>query len=136
FVVRVPSIARPAVDAEPLSRAGARAAEPAANGPAANGVRRVLLVEDNIDVRTTLADLLRLWGYEVHLAGNGDDALEIAVRVRPQAVLIDVGLPGMSGYEVARRLRPPADGLERRALLIAITGYGRDQDRSEGKRAG
>lgn len=88
---------------------------------------RVLVVEDYADASATLADVLELWGAEVRVASSGPDGLEAALETRPNVVLIDIGLPGMDGYEVARRLRARADGP--RPLLIALTGYGREDDR-------
>jgi CheY-like chemotaxis protein len=79
---------------------------------------RVLIVEDNTDVADTLRVLLELWGHEVRVAFNGLDGLTVAEEWKPDAVLCDLGLPGLNGFGVARALR--ASG----ARLIAITGYG------------
>jgi two-component system, OmpR family, response regulator len=86
---------------------------------------RVLVVDDSPDMRATLRILLGLWGHEVREAGDGHAALGLAATFRPDAVLLNIGLPGLDGYEVARRLRrlPGLGGV----LLIAITGYGTDQ---------
>lgn len=93
--------------------------------PAAAG-RRILLVDDNSDSAESLALLLGYQGYEVRTAGDGPAAIETARSFRPEAVFLDIGLPGMDGYEVARRLRaePALEGV----LLIAMTGYGREED--------
>jgi DNA-binding response OmpR family regulator len=101
--------------------------------PVDRGVR-VLVVEDNADAAETLADLLRLWGYEVGIAHDGQAAVEAAPGFRPDAVLLDIGLPRMNGYEVARWLRRQSDlgGV----LLIAVTGYGQESDRARGREAG
>jgi CheY-like chemotaxis protein len=94
---------------------------------------RVLVVEDYADAATTLAALVRLWGHEAHVALDGPAAL-LAVQVRPpDAVLLDIGLPGMDGYEVARRLRAH---LPAKPLLIAVTGYGQDADRQRSAEVG
>ncbi len=75
---------------------------------AAPGKRRVLVVDDNVDAAQTLAELLELWGHEVHVALDGPDALEAARDYRPDVVLLDIGLPTLDGYQVARRLRAGA----------------------------
>jgi len=101
--------------------------------PLDRGVR-VLVVEDNVDAAETLADLLRIWGYEVETAHDGQAAVLAAPRFGPQVVLLDIGLPRMNGYEVARwlRCRPDLGDL----LIIAVTGYGQESDRARGREAG
>jgi CheY-like chemotaxis protein len=95
---------------------------------------KVLIVEDNVDSADTLRMALELGGgCEVTVAYTGPDGVEAARRVRPQLVLCDIGLPGCSGYEVARRIRAEANGS---VVLVALTGYGRDEDREEAKAAG
>jgi len=94
----------------------------------------VLVVEDNEDAAEGLAMILRLWGHDVHVAYDAAAALEAAERHTPDVVLSDLGLPGMSGYELAQRLRErPGFG---RAVLIALSGYGRDEDRRRAVEAG
>jgi CheY-like chemotaxis protein len=85
-------------------------------------IRRVLIVDDNEDSATSMAMLLQIYGHETRVAGDGPSALAIAGEFQPNAVLLDIGLPGMDGYEVARRLRelPTMHA----AVLIALTGYG------------
>jgi len=95
---------------------------------------RVLLVEDNLDAAEALGELLRMWGHPVELAHDGGAALQAAREVRPEVVLLDIGLPGMDGYEVARRLRATA-GMEA-VRLIALTGYGQEADRRLSRLAG
>lgn len=96
--------------------------------------RRILVVDDNSDSTTTMAMALKLLGHEVRTALSGASALEAAKQFQPEVVLLDIGLPGMDGYEVARRLRElPAT---RHARLIALTGYGREEDRRRGREAG
>jgi CheY-like chemotaxis protein len=102
---------------------------------AANGVGlRILIAEDNADSAMSLAMLLRMDGHDVEIAANGLIALEKARTDRPDVVLLDVGLPGMSGYDVARQLgdRRPC----KMPLLIALTGFGRDEDRRHSAEAG
>lgn len=99
-----------------------------------SGQVRVLVVDDNHDVALTLAALVRFSGHEVHTAHDGPAAIEAAKSCRPQLVLIDIGLPGMDGYEVARRLR--ADLGLNDAVLAALTGYGQEEDRRRSEEAG
>jgi PAS domain S-box-containing protein len=117
-------------------RAAPQQTAPAAPQPdaAAEPPARILLVEDNIDAADALAELLRLWGHQVTIAHDGLLALEAARSVRPEVVLLDIGLPGMDGYEVARALRS-LGGLEG-VLLIALTGYGQESDRHRSQLAG
>ncbi len=96
--------------------------------------RRVLVVDDNADAADSLATLLRVQGHEVHAAADGPGALREVEGWRPQVVLLDIGLPGMDGYEVARRLREQA-GWEQ-VLLVAVTGYGQEEDRRKALEAG
>ena len=86
---------------------------------------QVLVVDDNVDAATTLAHVLTLLGHEVAVAHDGPGALASTARRRPELVFIDIGLPGMDGYELATALR--AAGLDR-APLVAVTGYGRPED--------
>jgi len=94
----------------------------------------VLVVEDNVDAAETLAELLRLWGYEAEIVHDGQAAVAAAMRFRPRVVLLDIGLPRMNGYEVARwlRRRPDLGDL----LIVAVTGYGQESDRARGREAG
>jgi CheY-like chemotaxis protein len=95
---------------------------------------RLLVVDDNVDAAATLAMLLEACGYEVMVENDSLRALELAQRERPDAALLDIGLPEMDGNELARRLR--ADPRTRPALLVAITGYGQEQDRRAALEAG
>ncbi|MFL6262958.1 MAG: ATP-binding protein [Thermoanaerobaculia bacterium] len=103
---------------------------------AANAPRplRVLVVEDNIDAAESLATLLRLWNHDVSVVHDGRTALEAAREQQPEVVLLDIGLPGLDGYQVARRLREELH-LDH-ALLVAMTGYGQPEDRRRSKEAG
>jgi signal transduction histidine kinase len=89
--------------------------------------RRILVVDDNPDALHSLAALLGSTGHEVHCAERGEQALEMAEQLRPEVVLLDIGMPGLDGYEVARRMRQRPWG--RRVVLIAVTGWGQDSDR-------
>ena len=102
--------------------------------PAKVPPKRILVVDDNTDVAETLAVLLRLWGHQVSVAANGMAALEMARLHRPQIVFLDIDLPEMDGYQVARRLREQA-GAEA-PLLFALTGYGQEEDRRGSREAG
>jgi CheY-like chemotaxis protein len=95
---------------------------------------RVLVVDDTLDIVRTSAILLQHAGFEVRTASNGHDALKVAAEFHPQIALLDVGLPGLDGYEIARRLR--ADLTLQMMTLIAITAYGREEDRMRAKAAG
>ncbi len=124
FVVRLPALAG-AVEG---------GAGPGPGVAAAVTPRRILVVDDNVDSAESLALLLRLAGHRARTAHNGPGALAAARDFRPEVVLLDIGLPGMDGYEVARRLREWADG--ERVLLVAQTGYGQEDDRCRSRQAG
>ena len=95
---------------------------------------RLLLIEDNPDIGETLSELLQLLGHQVEWANDGLRGVERALSLLPEVALIDIGLPGIDGYEVARRLRKsePAQSM----LLIALTGYGRPEDQRRSLDAG
>jgi len=95
---------------------------------------RIAIVEDNSDSRVVLADVFESMGFTVLTAEDGEKALRLAEEERLHAYIIDLGLPGIDGYEVARRIRqmPTAD----RALLIALTGYGTPEDKQRAVEAG
>jgi signal transduction histidine kinase/CheY-like chemotaxis protein len=96
--------------------------------------RRVLVVDDSADAAESLATLLRVKGHEVRTALDGREALKAVTGFRPEVVFLDIGLPGMSGYEVARRLREQPDANSTR--LVALTGYGSDGDSERSKEFG
>jgi CheY-like chemotaxis protein/two-component sensor histidine kinase len=126
FIVRLPRGAA-------LVPQDAKASEPRAS-PADAHPQRVLIVDDNVDSAQALATLLALEGHMVATAASGPQALEQAPGFAPSVVLLDIGLPGMDGREVARRLR--AIPQTRDALLIAVTGYGGEGDRRRSAEAG
>jgi signal transduction histidine kinase len=112
---------------------------PSANGirqiiPPGTTARRVLAVDDNVDAVESLARMLGLQGHEVRTAHDGPAALAAAAAFLPEVVFLDIGLPNMNGYEVARRLREQV-GLKT-ALLVAVTGYGQAEDRRQADEAG
>ncbi len=129
FVIRLPSH-------RPSSLVPGPSRETGGEGPGTGdkGQIRVLVVDDNVDAAESLATLLQLSGHEVRAVYDGPGALAAARAFRPGAVVLDVGLPGMDGYEVARRLRREPGGAE--MLLIALTGYGQDDDRRRSEQAG
>jgi len=107
----------------------------ATNAPRVDrGAHRVLVVDDNTDSCTALGLFLTLQGYHVETAHSGPRAMEVAKAWRPSLVLLDIGLPGLDGYEVARRLR--GQFCPEAMRLVAITGYGRDEDVARAKDAG
>jgi CheY-like chemotaxis protein len=96
---------------------------------------RILVVEDHLDAAESLQMLLELSGHEVETAPDGPSGMDTALRFRPDVVLCDVGLPnGMTGYDVARALR--AHPTLRTCLLVALTGYGQDEDQRRALDAG
>jgi PAS domain S-box-containing protein len=119
--------------------AAAALAEPAPDAPAerpapAPAPKRVLVVDDNVDAAATLQILLRSLGHETKVVHDGIEAVLLAAEFAPDIVLLDIGLPGLDGYEVARRLR--ALYPERPLRIIAITGWGQDADRVRSQEAG
>jgi signal transduction histidine kinase/ActR/RegA family two-component response regulator len=106
-------------DPTPATPVLARSGQPAA--------RRILIADDNADAADSLAELLRLEGHEVQVAYDGEQALSIFFTIDPDAALLDVGMPRLSGLEVALAIRERASG--QRATLIAVTGWGQERDR-------
>jgi CheY-like chemotaxis protein len=95
---------------------------------------RLLVIDDNKDAADSLALLLRLQGHEVRVAHAGVEGLKIAMAYRPDMVFLDIGMPGMDGYEVARRLRQHPD--LKKVVLAALTGWGQPEDRRRSAEAG
>jgi two-component system, chemotaxis family, CheB/CheR fusion protein len=95
---------------------------------------RVLVVEDNPDCGESLAMLVRLYGHQVQVVLDGDAALQTVQTFQPDVVLLDIGLPKMDGYELARRLRSLV--LAKRPFLVAVTGFGQDADLTRSEEAG
>jgi CheY-like chemotaxis protein len=120
----------------PLSTASGAAAAAPRNGPARTRAkpRRILLVDDNRDAADILRTLLQMWGSEVRVVHDGLAALETVDLFRPDVAILDLGLPGMDGYEIARRIRErPA---ARDCKLIALTGWGQEEERRHTEAAG
>jgi signal transduction histidine kinase/ActR/RegA family two-component response regulator len=125
FVVHFPRVAQ-------VSESGDRTAPT----PPTLSTHRVLIIEDNADARESLHALLALEGHEVHEAEDGRAGIEIAERVRPDVVLVDIGLPGIDGYEVARHLRAREAALGIEWRIIALSGYGQPEDVRQAEEAG
>jgi len=122
----------PSAHQEPQEAQESKAHEPPTL-PEGSGCR-VLLVDDNVDSAQTLALLLEMNGHTVQLAYDGLSAVEAAIAYRPDVVLLDIGLPGLDGYQTAQRIREEAS--LKNVVLIALTGYGRDKDRERSKQVG
>ncbi|MFN3651438.1 MAG: GAF domain-containing protein [Armatimonadota bacterium] len=128
FVVRLPLLP----DQHPPQAAGAAEAE--SRAPESHAALRVLVVEDNPDAAETLAEILTLWNVAVRVVRDGPSAVAAAEELPFDLVLLDIGLPGIDGYEVARRLRR-LPGMHR-TRLVALTGYGQAEDRRQSQEAG
>ena len=124
FTVRLPTVASPGETVQAPSATRRRPGTP----------RRILVVEDNPDAREMLCVVLAHEGHDVHEAADGPTGLDAAASCCPDVALIDVGLPGLDGYEVARRIRASTAGEP--PYLIAITGYGQPEDRRRAREAG
>ena len=127
FIVRLP-LASEVVDALPRTDGDGNMARNA------DRPRRVLIVDDNVDSAETLAQIVRGWGHDVAIANDGRSGLGLVATFQPESALIDIGLPGMTGYEVARHIR--GNSFHHDLHLVAITGYGRDEDRDAARAAG
>jgi signal transduction histidine kinase/CheY-like chemotaxis protein len=124
FVIRLPAVNKPAK------------VRPSSGGQSEKPVKkaRILVVDDNVDTARGMGRLLKLIGHEVSTAHNGPEAIEVAKGFNPDFILLDIGLPGMSGYEVALQLRQ--EECCKDAVIVAISGYGQDEDRRRSKEAG
>lgn len=129
FVVRLPAARPPAAAGDAAS-----GTNPVLGGMAATRAARILVVDDNADSAHGTARILRRLGHDVRMAYDGPSALVAARDHEAEFILLDIGLPGMDGYEVARRLREDA-GL-RDAIIIAVSGYGQPEDRRRSREAG
>ena len=125
FVVHLPLAEEPAY-------AGSR--KSATSSTLALAPKRVLVVDDNRDAAESLGMLLTMLGATVHVSYSGADALKALATHKPSVVLLDIGMPEMDGYEVARRIRELPDFRE--VTLIALTGWGQEKDRRRSRRAG
>ncbi|HZH08431.1 MAG TPA: response regulator, partial [Lautropia sp.] len=119
----------------PLLAASAVPAPPAQASPARQGVGRIMVVDDDIDAGESMEVLLGLYGYEVQRAVDLSSALEVARRLKPQVVVLDLALPGANGFEVARRLRAMPE-MSHRVHYLALSGFGQPQDFMQSHEAG
>jgi len=127
FTIRLPAAA--------VVHRGARSEAHLAMQPAAAEPRcSVLIADDNRDAADSLALLLQMCGYELHVCHSGREALAVAQRERPHALVLDIGMPGMNGYELARLIRQ--EDWSQQTLLIAVTGWGQQEDRERSRAAG
>jgi CheY-like chemotaxis protein/anti-sigma regulatory factor (Ser/Thr protein kinase) len=111
------------------------AGQPSVDAAAGNNrMRRVLIADDNRDAAQTLALLLQMGGHQVTVAHDGDEALRLATRDRPEVVVLDIGMPKLNGYEVASRLR--AEPWSGKLTLVAVTGWGQAEDRKRALESG
>jgi CheY-like chemotaxis protein len=126
FVIRLPAVAAPKGAESPSSNGHApvKPAEPA----------RVMVVEDNPDIARVVAALVKRCGHEARVAHDGPTALKLAQQFHPDVALLDIGLPGMSGHDLARHFREDRELCNMR--LVALTGYGQEEDRRRSREAG
>jgi PAS domain S-box-containing protein len=125
FIVRLPVVPRPRPSVSP---------DPVGTKDAGMLRRRILVVDDNRDATETLARVLELGGHEVHTAHDGLEAVDVAAELQPDAVLLDIGLPKLNGYDAARRIREQPAGKD--VFLVALTGWGQPEDRRRAQDAG
>jgi CheY-like chemotaxis protein len=125
FVVRIPI----GPQAAPERSGTGEAARPVSKSAG----RRILIVDDNVDAANVLQELLQASGHEVRVVHDGPQAIEAENEFRPDIVLLDIGLPGINGYEVARRLRTRKG---RSMRIIAVTGWGQEPDKARSREAG
>jgi len=127
FIVRLPALELPAHEAAPLATGDETVANVSAK-------RRILIADDNANVVIGMTFWLEAMGYEVLTARDGLEAVEVAARFRPELILLDIGMPGLNGYDVCRRIRTEPWG--HNITIVAVTGWGRDQDRKLSQEAG
>ena len=118
----------------PILTADAEPQAPAAGDPAAAAPRRILVVDDNRDTTESMALLLELAGHETHTAFDGAEAVEAAAALRPDIILLDIGLPKLNGYEAARQIREQQS--DKSLVLVALTGWGQAEDHRRSEAAG
>jgi signal transduction histidine kinase len=135
FVIRLPLFIRERIESgQPLQQLSALEQSMTNADLTTRTQRRILVADDNNDALESLATLLQLSGHEVYTASNGAVALESAEQHRPEVALLDIGMPKLDGYEVARRIRAQPWG--QRITLVALTGWGQDSDRKRSQEAG
>ncbi|HTU27499.1 MAG TPA: response regulator [Pirellulales bacterium] len=102
--------------------------------PAAARASRIVVVEDHREMREMLSELLSVYGFEVHAAASGGEALAVIAREAPDVAVVDIGLPDIDGYELARRIR--AGGAAPQLRLVALTGRAEAEDKQQARNAG
>jgi CheY-like chemotaxis protein len=127
FILRIPLATARDITAQTGTTASAENASQSVT-------RRVLIVDDNNDAAATMEILLRSLGHETRVVHTGIEALDVAPEFKPDVVLLDIGLPGLDGYEVARRLRELKTG--RSFQIVAVTGWGQEADKRKSEEAG
>jgi CheY-like chemotaxis protein len=125
FIIRLP--------AEPAGQAH-DTAQPKRRANTRTVARRVLVVDDNVDAALMLAALVKQFGHEVLTVHDGPQALRVAETYRPDVILLDIGMPGMNGFEVARALREK--GITPAPKIVAVTGWGKAEDHERSREAG
>jgi len=126
---------QPSIDASQIGVTAQKRSLPVTeNGQPTTRPLRVLVVDDTVDTALTFSMLLKAWGHDVRTAHDGQTAVQAALDYRPDVVLLDIGLPGLNGYEVAKRIRQ--DPVLKNVVLVALTGYGQDADRQTSLQAG
>ena len=124
LIVRLPAATATSADAAPIGP----------GTPAPVAPRRILVVDDNVDAANAMSMLLTIIGHETHVAHTGPAALDAIQALKPDVVLLDLGLPGMSGFDVCRRIRSTAMGTP--PLVVALTGWGQESDRQKSRDSG
>ena len=104
------------------------------DGASPSSQLKVLVADDNEDAAESLVEMLRMMGNTVRLAGDGQEAVDMAAVFQPQVIVLDIGMPKLNGYEVCRRIRQQPWGTS--AILVALTGWGQDEDKRRSKEAG
>ncbi len=132
FLIRLP--AATGSEAAACAEKSPEAPSPPVAASSADTKRRILIVDDNEDALMSLANLLGLDGHEVRTAANGFLALDAAPAFKPEVAVLDIGMPGLDGYELARRIRAQSWG--RSMVLVALTGWGQEADRRRSREAG
>jgi len=130
FIVRLPMLTPDRISAVSSTREPLSLDIEQSNAPK----RRIIVVDDNIDAADSLAMILRFMGHEVRTAHDGEAGVALAVEFRPELVLMDIGMPRLNGYEAARRIR--AEPWDPQPLLVALTGWGAEDDRQRTRDAG
>ncbi len=134
FIVRLPCGPPLETERETGSRPQKRETPPSGGPNRQARPLRVLVVDDNRDAAETLLELAEIWGYETRAVYDGLSALREVAAFGPEVILLDIGMPGIDGYEVARRIRAKRNG--QAPKLVAVTGYGREEDRARAREAG